>query len=266
MTIKTIAWAAAAGLLVSTVAACTTQPAMAPDHVSALKSGEIAVVTPARGVVFVKRRSNGTAAFAGFFGGAIGVAIAGAAEAAQGPPLAARNPFFKPYGKQIERLPVRSDLLGVARSAASDVAWIGGPTAVKGYHRSLTTGEMQRITQENPVNATAFMQTVVFFSPDLRKLEVAATMSVFAHGSAHAVPLDGGRLLASTTLAKTTPELSATGVEAIAASKRTDKSSKSARAEVWLAHGGARFRQALHADLKQLQAALVNYLNGRRSG
>jgi len=255
------------------LAACTTQPAMAPAYVAALHSGKLIIDVPApTHLILILPGAGGTkileAELTGFaIGGIYGGIAAGSSAGAEVRYRAEQaNAILKPYVGLIRAIPLRQEFFAIGRKAVVKVPWIRSSSSANLYQGtgSLGSGKMHQLTQAGGVQAIAFMQATIAFSPDLEQVYAIAHMEVYARGAQHANFIDGGTLYVSTTMTATGPALKPTGVDGTAASKSNDKAALGARANLWFENDGKRYKAAVAEDMEKLQAALANYLNGRR--
>lgn len=254
------------------LAACTTQPAMSPSHIALLHSGEMIVAIPKRPYLTLLSPYKVPASEALIeglgvsMGGAIGGAIYGAAGAAHKQGAMAANMALAPYADLIHEADSKRAFLGVAKSAASHVSWMGGNPEVKIYPVAGVpgSGKMSHLAQTGKKQAVVLVKCVLGFSADLRSLVAVAEVQVYARGRNRAQLIDGGSLEAGAQLQELGPALKAYGFEGIATGKLNDRAALGARANVWFEKGGERYKAAVTRDMASLRLELSDYLNGRR--
>ncbi len=240
------------------------RPAMALNHVAALRSGKLIIAVPAQVVFAIPERLHtyilpvliGTPAMPSETR-----AYASARNQLQS---ATVNTALKPYVKPIETLPLRKKFLSFARKVVSRVAWIdsGRLAAIHEGPKPLDAKRMRRLTFAGNTDAVVFIRPVIVFSRDFKQVYIIAEVTVYAWGPVHAFFMGSENLYASASLNRMEPELKTYGVEGLAASKREGMAATEARARVWFAHDAARLKLALATDMEKLQKSLSSFLDG----
>lgn len=258
------------GAVVS-LAACTSTPAMAPSHIAALHSGSMLVVIPKRPYITLaspRDISAGDVATAGVLFGAIGVAIA---SSVAGSHMSENEEIYStdmgPYEGRFRSLYPNRQFMDIARSVADHVPWMGKDPSVELYDKpgAPGSGRMSHLAQSSDTQAVVLLKCVTGFSSDMRSLDLVAQVEVYAKGVRRGQLVDGATLEESTRLDSAGPALEPYGYEGIAAGKQNDRAARSARANLWFENEAKRYKAALGRNMDELQAALENYLNGRRS-
>lgn len=253
--------------------ACISQPAMAPSHVSALRSGKLVVEKPTAGIVVLTPGQEGQLAEAGFVGALAGgqfgmYAAEGNAGAVASKKHKLAATVLRPYAHEIDTMDFVQDFRAIGENAAAAVPWLqksGAQVELSSAPGWLNRNRMEHITQASGVDAVVFMHPSLAFSPDMKTLYLLAIVRVYLRGQDRATLLDGGDLVAGAMLGDTMPAFGTNGVDAIAASERNGEGALVARANVWFANGGGRIKQALGQAEKILTGKLENYLIGRRA-
>ncbi len=258
------------------LAACTSQPAMAPSHVSGLHSGKLIIEPPAGKITILTVPEEAEilrAANAGLMAASIGGPFAAmvAQSVVRGEMDAKRTravKILKPYANLIDTLSFTGDFRKTGEKAATSVPWIAGGSSqvmLASAPGEISQQQMEHIAQMAHVAAVAFASLHFGFSADMKALYLFAIMHVYARGEGErTVFLDGGILIAGAKFDDTSPALGTSGIEGIAASKRDDDEALGARAKLWFANDGARVRQAFNKADDIFTEKLHNFLIARR--
>ncbi len=251
-------------LVTALLAVGAVHPAMALNHVAALRSGKLIIAVPAP-VVFAMPERLHTYILPVLIGTPATPSETRAYASARNQLQSATvNTVLEPYVKRIETLPLRKKFLSFARKIVSRVAWIdsGRLSAIYEGLKPLDAKRMRRLTFAGNTDAVVFVRPIIVFTRDFKQVYIIAAVTVYAWGPVHAFFMGTTILHADTSLDETTPDLKTYGIEGLAASKREGMAATEARARVWFAHDAARLKLALATDMTKLQKSLSNYLDG----
>lgn len=254
------------------LAACTSPVEMAPSHIASLHSGSMVVAIPKRShITLAPPRSVSAGNIAEFavidllFGNAAG--SLGEANLVAG--MQARQGNYAedlgPYSRLFWSLYPKRRFMDVARSVADHVPWMGRNPSVELYGKAGAPGSgyMSHLAQSVATQAVILVKYKLGFSADLERLAAVAQVEVYAKGIRRGQLIDSAIFKESTRLTDTGPSLKPYGYEGIAAGTQNDRAARGARANVWMADGGNRYKVAVADDMSRLRADLTNFLNGR---
>ena len=258
-------------LPILSLAACSSQPAMAPGHVAELDSGMLVINIP-RDPVRVKSRVpmlellSEAVVIAVVAGPEFGAAISEGNSIHYSP--SSDSPALRPYGNAIAAFPFPQDFRVLGDEVADAVPWIGQSSEMRIMHEpdGIGAGAMRHIVEAGKVNAIAFVQPAITFTRDMSRLDMRASISVYAKGVHGAVFLDGGALTAFTSLQNAGAPLTPDEMDDVDAGRGFMKKVRTLRARLWFANHGERFNIAVLEDLRLIRQRLVDYFHGRRSG
>lgn len=264
MNIRRYSYLPAVILVTALLAVGVARPAMALNHVAALRSGKLIIAVPTQVVFAIPEKLHtyilpvliGTPATPGE-----ARAYASARSQLQS---AAVNAVLKPYAQRIGTLPLRKKFLAFTRRVVSRVAWIDSGRSVVIYKgpKPLDANRMRRLTFAGNTDAVVFIRPIIVFPRDFKQVYIIAAITVYAWGPVHAFFMGTTTLHAGISLDEMTPELKTYGVEGLAASKREGTAVTAARARVWFARDATRLQRALATVMKKLQKPLSSYLKG----
>lgn len=251
------------------VAACSSQPAMAPAKVAELHSGKMIINIPDNAFRVQSQVPLGEVI-------AEAVVIAAITVPAFGVAMAPVNTMYyassgasavlKPYSQEITRVPLLQDFHVLGDEVVNAVSWIKYPSALEVTHEpdGISAGVMRHTVQSDHVNAIAFAQPVISFNLDMSALVMRVSVSVYAKGEHGPVFLDGRTLTASTSLNKSGEPLTPDQMDDVDEGRGFINKVRAYRAKLWFANRGERFNIALSEDLRLIEERLIHYLHGRR--
>jgi hypothetical protein len=254
----------AAILVAALLTAGAARPAMALNHVAALRSGKLIIAVPAP-VVFAMPERSHTYILPILIGTPITPSETKAYASAGGQlQSAADNIVLKPYAKRIETLPLRKEFLSFARKTVLRVSWInsGRSAAIYEGQKPLDAKRMRRLTFAGNTGAVVFIRPIIVFTRDFKQVYIITAVTVYAWGPVRAFFMGSENFYASVSLNRMEPELKTYGIEGLAASKREGMAATEARARVWFARDATRLKLALAIDMEKLQKSLSSYLDG----
>lgn len=243
-------------------------PALALNHVSALRSGEV-IVGPVVVLAPAVRRDGEVRSHMALIPVLMGnphspaeVSVYKNAVGQLRTPM--NSGLLKGYENLISSLPMETDIFAGTKRGISGVSWIRSDKDVSLYTKSrrLSVHAMKRITSSFGKDATVFVKPIVVFSRDCAHVYLIERLAVFAWGPVHSFYLGSRVLHSGFWLLNTKPELKAGGVQGLAASQETGGDAVRARIDVWFANHGRRLMQAIKATSRNLTPALSSYLQG----
>lgn len=243
--------------------------AVALDHVSALRSGDL-VMDPA---VLRVPESAGMVTYSGRHAAVISELFSSPhspsqlkayKDALDRMSTPAGSSVLKAYAKLISALPLDRVLLADAKREVRSVSWIKGGNAVSLCREScsLNADAMKRITASSGKDAVVFIKPVVVFSPDFSRIYLIERLDVFAWGPVHSFYMGSDTLHKGLMLLDTKPDLRVNGIQGLAASNGIGENVIRARIAVWFANHGRRLMQAIKMASKSLALPLSSYLQG----
>lgn len=243
--------------------------AMALDHVSALRSGELIVAPP----VLRVPPSVGAGEDSRMHADVIPVLLS--RPHLPGEVKSYNNALSRliapqdsaligAYAKLVSSTQLTPDILDAVKQGVSSVSWIKGGNDVSLYKASsnLDDAAMKRIAGASGKDAVVFMKPLVVFSPDFSRVYVIERLKVYAWGPVHSFFMGSDTLHSGYLLMNTRPELEAGGIQGLAASDAAGENAVRARISVWFANHAQRLMQAIKAASQNLTVPLSGYLGG----
>jgi len=236
--------------------------AMALEHASALRSGELLV---ARAKLLITPMAKHTAVLPVLMGSPNSPSREKSYVSALSSlkkPLS--NHLLTPFGKVISKLRLTGTIMADIRRAARRISWINGKQSVSKYPAvpGLSTHVMTSLTAKSGKDAVVFVKPIVVFSPDFTRVYVIENLTVYAWGPVHSFYMGSHTIYSGLSLTDTKPALKPTGMQGAASGNGADKNTLRARVAVWFARHGRRMIEAIKADSNNLVNPLSHYLQG----
>ncbi|MGH8427863.1 MAG: hypothetical protein ACRES7_07770 [Gammaproteobacteria bacterium] len=244
---------------------------MLPSDIDALHSGKLVIEQPAQKVevltagemVQMTHVGLATSFAMGIFAGMNEMA---AAESTWAQERKEALKALQPYVKTMNNLALSEDFYTLGKSVGAAVPWLrssGSQVILANGSHGLDHNQMRQATKRSGLNAVAFVMPKIVFLPSLKALYVIGDIQVYVQGQKRVLFLSGGALIAGSKLAATAPTPGTSATKAIAGSDTSD--AIEARANLWFANDGARFKQGLDHATAVFSVKLKDYLTGIRA-